>query len=146
MPTPCANPDAVPDERANEYPHRSLTGEIIGAFLEVHRTFGYGFLESVYRRALSVELAHRGIAVGQEVGYELVHRGVPIGFYRADLVVESVVVVEVKAGLVPDPVAPVQLLNYLKVSRLPVGLLLHFGPRPGIKRVVATTGLVENVR
>ena len=132
--------------RDQDYPLRSLTGEIIGAFLEVHRVFGYDSLESAYRRALSVELSFRGIAIGQEVGYELVHRGVSIGFYRADLVVESAVVLEVKAGLVLDPVAPLQLLNYLKVSRLPVGLLLHFGPRAGIWRVVATTGRAESVR
>ena len=121
----------------SEYPLQKLTGAIIGAFFETHRTFGYGFLESVYRRALAVELTHRGIAIAQEVSYELFHRGVSVGFYRADLVVGASVVVEAKTGLVPDPVGPAQLLNYLKAAGLPVGLLLHFGPRPIIKRVVA---------
>ena len=129
-----------------DHPHYALTGLIIGAFLEVHGSLGYGFVEPVYRRALAVELQYRGARVRQEVGYEVFHRGVPVGFYRADLVVDSSVVVEMKAGLLLDPVAPVQLLNYLKVSRLPVGLLLHCGPRPGIKRLVASRGRIEKVR
>ena len=81
---------------------------------------------------------HRGLVVRQEVGYELFHRGVSIGFYRADLVVSSAVVVEVKTGLKLDNTGPAQVLNYLKVSRLPVGLLLHVGVQPIVKRIVAT--------
>lgn len=130
-----------------DYPLQQLTGRIIGAFLDVHRAFGYGFLESVYRRALGVELAYRGIAVAQEVPYEIVHRGVPVGIYRADMVAESIIVLETKTGLLLDPVAPGQLLNYLRASALPVGLVLHFGPRASVKRVVASrAGVIENLR
>ena len=99
---------------------------------------GYGFLESVYRRALAVELRHRGIAVAEEVRYEVRHRGVAVGLYKADLVAESSVVLETKTGLSLDPVAPAQLLNYLRVSGLSVGLILHFGPRPIVKRLVVS--------
>src|SRR5450759_1121720 len=102
----------------HEYPLQELTGRIILAFFEVHRRFGFGFLESVYRRALAVELAHAGIPVAQEVPFELMHRGVSVGFYRADLIVASTVIVEAKTGLLLDPVAPAQLLNYLKAARL----------------------------
>ena len=124
--------------RDDEYPHQTLTGIIIGAFFEVYHALGYGFLESAYRRALAVELMHRGVVVRQEVGYELFHRGVSIGFYRADLVVNAAGVVEVKTGLKLDNAGPAQVLNYLKVSRLPVGLLLHVGVQPIVKRIVAT--------
>lgn len=129
-----------------EYPFQRLTGTIIGAFHNVYRGFGYGFLESVYRRALAVELTYRGVAVTQEARYELFHRGVPVGSYRADLVAESSVVLETKTGLVLDPTAAPQLLNYLKASGLPVGLILYFGPRPAIKRLVASHRRVETLR
>jgi GxxExxY protein len=128
-----------------EYPLQQVTGAIIGAFHEVYRGFGHGFLESVYRRALAVELMYRGIAVAQEVRYELFHRGVSVGSYRADLVAESSVVIETKTGLVLDPAAAPQLLNYLKASGLPVGLILHFGPRPVVKRIVASNPRLETL-
>ena len=128
---------AFPDA---QYPLKRVTHESIGACFEVHRALGYGFLESVYRRALEVELEYRGIPVAREVTYALRHRGVDIGVYRADLVVARAVIVEVKTGLLLDPVAQPQLLNYLRASSLQVGLVLHFGPRPSIKRVVHSLG------
>jgi GxxExxY protein len=128
-----------------EYPLQQLSGTIITAFREVYRAFGFGFLESVYRRALAVELTYRGVTVAQEVSYELSHRGVSVGSYRADLVAERAVVVETKTGLILDPSAPAQLLNYLSASRLPVGLVLYFGPRPAIKRIVASRARIETL-
>jgi len=122
-----------------DYPLQGLTGQIIEAFIHVHRTFGYGFLESVYRKTLAVELRRRGIAIEQLVRYELTYCDVPVGTYEADIVVEQSVIVETKTGLVLDPVAQAQVLNYLKASHLPVGLVLHFGPRPVVKRVVRST-------
>ena len=119
-----------------DYPLQDLTGQIIEAFIHVHHKLGYGFLESVYRKALAVELRRRGISIEQLVRYELVYCEVPIGVYEADLVVEQSVIVETKTGLVLDPVAQAQVLNYLKASDLQVGLVLHFGPRPVVKRVV----------
>jgi len=119
-----------------DYPLQDLTGQIIEAFFHVHHTFGYGFLESVYRKTLAVELQRRGISIEQLVRYELVHYGVSVGTYEADLVVERSVILETKTGLVLDPVAQPQVLNYLRASQLEVGLVLHFGPRPMVKRVV----------
>src|SRR5438105_12374527 len=104
--TDADNATAYPD---HDYPLTELTGRIIGAFFEVHRTFGYGHFESVYRRSLAVELRYLGIPVSQEVPFELTHRGVSVGFYRADLIVDSTIVVEAKTGLLPDPVAPAQV-------------------------------------
>jgi GxxExxY protein len=124
----------------DEYPFQELTGTIIASSHAVFRAFGFGFLESVYRRALAVELRYRGVPVREEVRYELFHRGVSVGVYRADLVAESIVMVETKTGLFVDPVGPVQLLNCLCAARLTLGLLVHFGPNGArVKRVIAPT-------
>jgi GxxExxY protein len=133
---PAKRPRHFPER---EYPEQRLTGKIIASGYAVFRSFGFGFLESVYRRALTVELRHLGVVVAEEVPYELFHRGVSVGFYRADLVVESSIMVETKTGLVPDAFAPTQLLNCLCAAQLSVGLIVHFGPRGvSVKRVIAS--------
>ena len=126
-----------------DYPEQRLSGLVMSSAYAIHRAFGYGFLESVYRRALTVELNHQGTEVRQEVPFALAHRGVPVGSYRADMVVGGRIIVEVKTGLLPDPVAAPQLLNYLSASGLEVGLVLHFGPDLQIKRVVRSRKLAE---
>ena len=124
-----------------KYPLQPLTRQVIAASFCVFRTFGYGFLESVYRRALVVELRFLGIPVAEEVSYELFHRGVYVGLYRADIVADSKVMVETKTGLVLDPIAPVQLLNCLSAAGLEIGLVVHFGPKGvQVKRVIASAG------
>jgi GxxExxY protein len=123
---------------ADQYPHQHVTGAVITAAYAVHRAFGYGFLESVYRRALVIELRHMGFEVQQEIPYPLSHRGESVGDYLADVVAEAAVLVEVKAGRLPDPEAPAQTLNYLRASTIDVGLIVHFGPRLGIRRMVYT--------
>jgi len=127
-----------------EYPDEDLTGVIIGAAYAVHNDHGFGFLEKVYRRALVVELAHLGVYSEREVPFTLYHRGVPIGLYRADLIVESTVIVEVKTGLLLDPGVIPQTLNYLKASGLSVGLVVYFGPSVKVKRV--TNFLAPSIR
>ncbi|MDB5071339.1 MAG: hypothetical protein JWM87_2450 [Candidatus Eremiobacteraeota bacterium] len=122
-----------------DFPDQNLSGLVIAAGYAVHQAFGYGFLESVYKKALVVELRHKGAAVDQEVRFDLTHRGVNVGVYRADVIVEGRIIIEVKTGLLPDPVAGGQLLNYLAASHLTLGLLLHFGPRLEIKRVIHDT-------
>ena len=118
------------------YPLSELTRDVIAGFYRTSDAFGYGFLESVYRRSLSVELRYAALAVEAEVPFELFHLGESIGRYRADLIVESKLIVEVKTGLSLDPVAIAQTLNYLHVTRLPLGLVLFFGPRPKVRRVI----------
>ena len=127
-----------------EYPDEDLTGVIIGAAYAVHNDHGFVFLEKVYRRALVVELAHLGVYSEREVPFTLYHRGVPIGLYRADLIVESTVIVEVKTGLLLDPGVIPQTLNYLKASGLSVGLVVYFGPSVKVKRV--TNFLAPSIR
>ena len=121
------------------YPHQALTGKIIASCYAVQRAFGFGVYESVSRRALAVELQYLGVNVAQEVPYELFHRGESVGYYRADLVVDSRVLVETKTGLLCDPNAARQLLNCMCAARLSLGLVAHFGPRGvTIKRVIAS--------
>lgn len=118
-----------------DYPYFDLTGNIIGAAYSVHHSKGFGFLEKVYRRALVVELEYLGIHSRREVTFDLHHRGVSIGEYKADLIVESRIIVEVKTGLFLDPAAIPQTLNYLRASGLSIGLVVYFGPRLKVKRV-----------
>ncbi|CAN5438444.1 GxxExxY protein [soil metagenome] len=118
------------------YPEQRLSGLVIAAGYAVHRAFAFGFLESVYRKAMVAELLHRGAAVQQEVPFKLLHLGVDVGVYRADIIVKDRMIIEVKTGVLPDPIAPVQLLNYLAASGLELGLVLHFGPRLEVKRMV----------
>ena len=118
------------------YPLSELTRDVIAGFYRSYDAFGCGFLESAYRRVLTVELRHAGLAVESEVSFELFHLGEWIGHYRADLIVERTLIVEVKTGPTLDPHAIPQLLNYLNVTKLPLGLVLFFGPRPKVRRVI----------
>ena len=123
----------------DDFPLQALTGTIIASAFHVFQEFGFGFRESVYKRALAVELRHRGVRVDEEVPYDLFHRGELVGRYRADTVAELRVIVETKAGPLPDPDAPVQLLNYLCAAKIGLGLVIHFSPRGvKVKRVIAT--------
>ena len=121
--------------------HEDLTREIISGFYEAYNTLGYGFLESVYARAMAVELTLRGLHVEREVMIDVYYKGHRAGSYRADMVVNQRVVVENKASTYLVKADRDQLLNYLRASRLEVGLLLHFGPRPAFNRVVAQNAL-----
>src|SRR5205814_2665789 len=114
----------------SNYPLSELTRDVIAGFYRTYDALGFGFLESVYRRALSAELRLAGLGVERELAFELFHLGECIGRYRADLIVEKTLIVEVKTGALLDPQAIPQLLNYLSVTRLPLGLVLFFGPKP----------------
>lgn len=113
---------------------RALTGEIIGAFYSCYNELGFGFLESVYRRALAMELRLRGIVVAEERTVEVSYRGVSVGMFRMDLVVAGRVIIEVKSASVLGPTDKRQLLNYLRATPIEVGMLLHFGPEPKFYR------------
>lgn len=115
----------------------TITEQIIGAAFEVANTLGHGFLEAVYRNALPDEIELRGLAVESEKQYPVFYKGNQVGTYYADLVVAETVVVELKSveTLARDHVA--QVINYLRASRLPVGLLLNFGTsRIQVRRVL----------
>jgi GxxExxY protein len=125
--------------------HGDITGEVISAFYAVYNELGFGFLESVYVRALAIELFQRRMNVAREVPVTVYYKGVTVGTYRADLLVSDTVVVEVKAGeQVLEQDRP-QLINYLRASNKEVGLLLYFGPKAVLKRVIHTKKLGEMI-
>jgi GxxExxY protein len=114
-----------------------LTGQVIGAFYTVYNKLGYGFRESVYSRALTIELRRCGLRVDREVSFTVYYEGEVVGRYRIDHLVEGRLVLEIKAGKLLAPTDRDQLLNGLRASNHEVGLLFHFGPRPAFYRVVA---------
>jgi GxxExxY protein len=116
----------------------ALSRRVIGAFFDVYNALGYGFLESVYAQALALELTARGLHVAREVSAEVRYEGEVVGAFRIDLLVEDRLVLALKATAALTAADRMQLLNYLRASDLEVGLLLHFGPRPAIKRFLAT--------
>ena len=119
--------------------HAEVTRAIIGCFFEVYRELGYGFSEAVYRRALGIVIRAAGLNVIEEVPLSVRFRGEVIGRFYADLVVDGVVLVEIKAAAHVENYAVAQLLNYLKAAGGGVGLLLNFGREPAFKRLVLGT-------
>ena len=116
-----------------------LTGRIIGCAIEVHRHLGPGLLESIYESALAVELEFAEIHFARQVAVPIVYRGKTIGEHRVDLIVEKSVVVELKSVERNDPVFEAQVLTYLRLTKLKVGLLINFNSHllhQGIKRFV----------
>jgi len=114
-----------------------LTEGIIGAAYEVSNALGCGFLEKVYENALLVALSERGLAVAQQVPVRVVYHEQTVGDYVADMIVDGAVLVEVKATLDHQAVHEAQVLNYLRATQLPVGLLLNFGrPKLQVRRFV----------
>ncbi|HWE43065.1 MAG TPA: GxxExxY protein [Gemmatimonadaceae bacterium] len=119
--------------------HDRLTHSVIGAFFEVHNTLGFGFLEQLYIEALAIELRERGHVVDLEVSVRVSYKGIEIGWQRVDMIVDGLLVLEVKSTAELHATARRQLLNYLCATRLDLGLLLHFGPSAKFYRVVAET-------
>jgi GxxExxY protein len=114
-----------------------LTERIIGCTMVVSSTLGSGFLERVYGNALAHELRKAGLGVRQQHGIVVVYDGIAVGEYAVDLLVEGVVLVELKALRALNEVHYAQCMNYLRATGLRLCLLLNFGnPRLAIKRFV----------
>jgi GxxExxY protein len=118
--------------------HRATTEEIIGLFFAVYNELGSGFLESVYRNALAVALDQRGIRNLREAPLEVFFRGARVGLFRADLLVNDCVVVEIKVAHALDRSHEAQLLNYLRASPIETGILLNFGRKATFRRLIYT--------
>jgi GxxExxY protein len=116
-----------------------LTRSVIGAFYEVYNTLGFGFLEQIYAVALERELLLRGHQVARELPIRVKYKGRELGRQRIDMVVDNKLIVEVKSTYELPSTAVRQVYNYLKATRLNVGLLLHFGPEPAFHRLVQPT-------
>lgn len=116
--------------------HEEVTEKIIQAFYKVYNTLGYGFLEKVYLNAMYIELLAMGLKVEKEKKILVYYFGNVVGDYNADLIVEDVVAVELKAIEVLVKENEHQLVNYLKGTNIEVGLLLNFGRKPQVKRKI----------
>ncbi|MEX2116177.1 MAG: GxxExxY protein [Bacteroidota bacterium] len=119
-----------------EYPHGELTEVIIGAAFRVHNRLGHSFPEKIYENALVKELKSLGINFEQQKHLTVNYGGEPIGGFVVDLLVENMVVVEIKAVKNIESSFEEKLLHYLKTSGLQVGLLINFGSSVQIKRKV----------
>ena len=110
----------------------------MGCAIEVHRQLGPGLLESVYETAFSIELAAVGLSFKRQVGIPLLYKGQLISEHRPDLIVEDVVIVEIKSIERLQQIHMAQMLTYLRVTQLRVGLILNFNSavmKQGIRRV-----------
>jgi len=115
-----------------------LTDPIIGAFYDVYHELGPGFLESVYEGAMVVALRQRGLRAQRQVPAVVRYAGEPVGRFFADLVVEKTILLELKACRALDPAHEAQVQNYLRATSIEVGLILHFGPKPAVRRFILT--------
>lgn len=125
-----------PSRRVDE-----LARQVIGAAIEVHRILGPGFLESVYEEALTVELTLRDIPFERQKPIQLTYKDRTVGDSRLDLLIGGELIVELKAVETVHPIHPAQVVNYLKITGLELGLLINFNVmqlRDGIKRIVLT--------
>jgi GxxExxY protein len=110
-------------------PHAKLSSLILGCCFEVMNELGVGFLESVYKNALFFALKEKRLLVEVEKSFEVYFKGKRVGVYRADIVVESSVIVELKCCKMLLPEHQAQVINYLSITNLPVGLLINFNDR-----------------
>ena len=114
-----------------------ITYEIRGALFEVNNILGPGFLEKVYENALLIELKKRGLKARCQAPIKVTYKEAPVGEYYADLLVEDKIIVELKTVDNLNKNHEAQLLNYLKATGIPIGLLVNFkNPKVEIKRLV----------
>ena len=116
--------------------HKELTEQIIKAFYDVYNELGFGFLEKVYQNSLYLELKSRGFKVEAQKQIKVHFKGFEVGEYYPDLIVNEVVILELKAADCIVEEFENQILNYLRATDIEVGLLLNFGTKPEIRRKV----------
>ena len=121
---------------ADRFKYKEITGIILRSFYEVYNELGDGFLESVYENALYIVLTGYGLYVESQKDISVFFRGKVIGDFKADLIINEKVIVELKAVRILNPAHEAQLINYLKATNIEVGLLLNFGVKPEFKRFV----------
>jgi GxxExxY protein len=116
--------------------HKELTDGILKTFYEVYNELGYGFLEKVYQNSMYIELKNKGYQVEAQSKIKVYYKGTEVGEYYADLIVENLVILELKAVdyIVKD--FENQILNYLRSTDCEVGLLLNFGKKPEFRRKI----------
>jgi len=120
---------------ARDHALAPLTEKIIGCFYSVYNELGPGFLESVYSRSLQLALEQAGLKVEREVEINVHFRSQLVGVFKADLIVENKVILELKSARAIDSMHESQLLNYLRATNIEIGLLFNFGPKPQFRRL-----------
>ncbi len=125
--------------------HEELTGEIISIHYEVYNELGYGFLEKVYQNAFYLALKEEGYNVKPQQKIDVWFRKKKVGEYFADLIVNDLVILELKAKEFYSEGDEAKLLNYLRGTEIEVGLLFNFGKKPGFIRKVYDNELKKNL-
>ena len=126
------------EEAEFEYLHKELTESVIKVFYKVYRKMGYGFIESVYQNAMFFALQDAGFSVEVQKDIEVFYEKHKVGYFRADIVVNDLLILELKAVSDLNEAHIRQLSNYLKATNMEVGLLLNFGESPQVRRWIYT--------
>ena len=120
------------------YLYNEITDKIIEAFYTVYNELGFGFLENVYQNALILELKNNGFKIEAQKSIDVYFKKDIVGNYKADLVVNDIIIIELKAVERLIKEHEFQLINYLKATNFEIGLLLNFGKEPEIRRKIFT--------
>ena len=118
--------------------HKELTNKIIKSFYKVYNSLGFGFLEKVYENAFYIELGTSGLKAEKQKPIKVYYENLIVGEYFADIVVEGIIIIELKAVEFLVEEHELQLINYLKATDMEIGLLLNFGKKPEIRRKIFT--------
>jgi GxxExxY protein len=121
----------------NKILHSDITERIIEAFYKVYNILGYGFLEKVYENAMRIELQKKGLKVIAQKNIRVNYEGVEVGDYYADLIVNDLIIIELKEAETLCIEHEAQLINYLKATNIEVGLLMNFCKKPEFKRKIS---------
>ena len=116
--------------------HAELTDRIIGIFYDVYNELGFGFLESVYEQSMTITLREAGLGIDSQLPIPVWFRGHRVGDFRADLLVEKKVLLELKTARTLGRSHEAQLLHYLRATEIEIGLLLNFGEKPQFRRLL----------
>jgi GxxExxY protein len=121
--------------------HKDITDQIIKAYYKVYNELGFGFLEKVYENAIGIELSNLGLSIEKQKRIKVYYEGAEVGEYFADIVVEGLVIIELKSAESLCEEHEFQLVNYLKATEMEVGLLLNFGKEPEFRRKLFTNDI-----
>jgi len=122
--------------KTDKLKYKSITDKILRGFYEVYNELGLVFLESVYENALRIVLNNHGLKVETQKEIQVVFRKEIVGNYRADMLIEDKIILELKTAKAINEIHMAQLMNYLKASEIEIGFLLNFGVKPEFKRII----------
>ena len=120
----------------NKLKYKDLSEIIIKSFYDVYNELGWGFLESVYEKALAIVLKEKGLSIERQKAIPVFFRNQDVGDFRADIVVENKIILELKTVLKLESIHEAQILNYLKATAIEIGFLMNFGKQPQFKRFI----------